>query len=181
MNAPKLDPLPLQDCRPDVAEMIATAEAATGGAQNVFSTMARHPGLFKRYAPFGGKLLSGGKLPAVDRELAVLRTAHRCRSDYEWVQHERIGQSVGLSADRIEAVRRDSLEGWAPHEEAMLRATDELLADHRVADETWTALAGHYDEQQLIEFVFLVGNYAMLAGFLNTVGVELEADQSAMP
>ncbi|MGE3447558.1 MAG: carboxymuconolactone decarboxylase family protein [Microbacteriaceae bacterium] len=179
--APKLLPLTADECRPDVAEVIAVAESATGGAQNIFWTMARHPGLFKRYAPFGGKFLSGGKLPAADRELAILRTAHRCGSEYEWAQHERIAIGAGLQRAEIARVRDDSLDEWLSHEAALLRATDELLTQHRVLDDTWEELACHYDEKQLIELVLLVGNYAMLAGFLNTVGVQIEDDQGAMP
>ncbi len=174
MTGPKLDPLPLAECRPDVAEVIGAAEAATGGAQNIFSTMARHPGLFKRYAPFGGKLLNGGTLAAADRELAILRTAHRCGSEYEWAQHERIALAVGLDAAHIEGVRDEAFATWRPNEAALLRAADELITDHRITDDTWAALADHYDERQLIELVLLVGNYAMLAGFLNSIGVELE-------
>ncbi len=172
--APKLTPLSIDECRPDIHEHMSNARAATGGADNLFATMARYPGLFKRYALFAGKLLSGGKLPATDRELAILRTAHRCDSGYEWAQHIRIGAQVGLTDDQIDRVREESLDGWMPHESALLRATDQLVADHRMADDTWDVLAAHYDEQQLIELMLLVGSYAMLAGFINTVGIQVE-------
>ncbi len=173
-DAPKLTPLPLDECRPDVVDLMESARVATGGAENLYATFARYPGLFKRYAPFAGKLLSKGKLSHVDRELAILRTAHRCDSAYEWAQHERIGLEVGLTQEDIASLREDAVDRWKPHEAALLRATDQLVADHRIDDSIWTALAEHYDELQLIELMILVGSYAMLAGFVNTVGIQIE-------
>jgi hypothetical protein len=63
----------------------------------------------------------------------------------------------------------------------LLRAVDDLLDDHRIGDDTWNALAGRYGTEQLIEIPMLAGHYAMLAGMLNSLGVEPEtADLPAL-
>ena len=49
-------------------------------------------------------LMYQSELPAPDREAAVLRLAASCRSQYEWVEHEQIARTVGLSAEAIEAI-----------------------------------------------------------------------------
>ena len=54
------------------------AELGPLGSFNIFRTFARHPELFQSWLPFGAYLLSGGSLPAADRELLILRTAERC-------------------------------------------------------------------------------------------------------
>jgi 4-carboxymuconolactone decarboxylase len=131
--------------------------------------------------PFCGKLLLTGKLPPRDRELAILRAAWLCRSDYEWGQHVRIGVDAGLTEDEIARVPAGADAGWPPEEAAVLRATDELIADHRLSDATWAALAARYDDQQMIEMTLLPGNYAMLAGMLNSVGVEREPGVVGLP
>lgn len=155
--------------------LIADARAATGGATNVFLTMAHHPGLLRRYMPFAGKLLNGGKLPARDRELLILRSAHHTDSEYEWVQHERIGASAGLTKSELVAIQAGpDDESWSEHDARLLRACDELLTEYRLRDATWDELAAHYDRAQLIEIILLPGQYAMLAALLNTVGVEVE-------
>ena len=59
---------------------------------NIFTTLVRHPGLFRKWLPFGGKLLAG-KLPPRDRELLILRTGWNTRADYEWHQHVRIARA----------------------------------------------------------------------------------------
>ena len=54
-------------------------------------------------------------------------------------------------------------------------AADELVADHVLSDATWAALAATYNVPQMIEICMLVGEYAMLAGTLNSLGVRIES------
>jgi 4-carboxymuconolactone decarboxylase len=45
-----------------------------------------------------------------------------------------------------------------------------------VADETWAVLAAELDEQQLMDLVFTVGAYDLLAMAMRSFGVELDED-----
>ena len=146
-----------------------------GGPVNIFLTLGRHRGLFRRWLVFAGGLMPGGKLPRSETELLILRTAHNAGSDYEWGHHERIGQAAGLSAQEIQRVREGpEAEGWSERQRRLLRAADELHADGRIADETWAGLAGTYDDRLLIEICMLVGHYEMIAMTLNSLGVQPE-------
>ena len=58
----------------------------------------------------------------------------------------------------------------------MLRAVDELIGEGRIGDATWAALAGALDEQQLMDLVFTVGAYEVLALALRSFDVELDDD-----
>jgi 4-carboxymuconolactone decarboxylase len=178
---PRIAPLPPTGNPPDVQQVIDFARPTQDAPANIFLTIANHPGLMRRYVPFGGKLLLTGKLPPRDRELAILRTAWLCRSDYEWGQHVRIGLDAGLTDDEIARVPAGPGGGWSTEDAAVLRAADELVADHRLSDATWAALAARYDDQQMIEMTLLPGNYAMLAGMLNSIGVEREAGVAGFP
>jgi 4-carboxymuconolactone decarboxylase len=161
--------------------LLDAGQATTGGARNVFGTLANHPGLFKHYVPFAGKLLTRGKIDAVDRELVILRCACVCECTYEWVQHSRIARQVGFTNERLAAVRIGCDDAaWSPRERALLRATDSLVQRQRVDLDTWTQLSEHYADDQLIELVMLVGNYVMLAGLLNSVGVQVESEHIAV-
>jgi 4-carboxymuconolactone decarboxylase len=142
---------------------------------NFFATMVRHPRLFKRWVPYGAVLLRGS-LPAHDRELLILRTAHHCACDYEWGHHEVIAADGGFSAEQIAGVREGpDWSGWSPFERALLRAADELHEEQRISDATWATLAGQYDERLLIEVPMLVGHYHSVAFTLNSLRVQLEA------
>jgi len=63
----------------------------------------------------------------------------------------------------------------------LLRATDELHEDSFVSDASWTALCEHYSTQQLMDFVFTVGQYHLVSMALNTFGVQLEPGVKGFP
>ncbi len=143
-----------------------------GEPPRVFTTMARHRVLFRRWMGFAGKLMPGGKLPRVEAELVILRVADRTNSEYEWSQHEQLGEFAGLSKDEIARVRLGSeAPGWSERQALMLAAVDELLRDNRIGDELWGRLVPHFDEVELIELCILTGHYAMLAMTLNSLAV----------
>ena len=175
--SPRIPPLPQAEQDDQARELLAgvrIADAPDAPTANIFSTLVRHPGLFRRWLPFGGKLLAG-KLPARERELLILRTGWLCQAEYEWAQHRLIAHSVGLSDAEIDRVREGpEASGWEPFDATLLRAADELHAEARISDTTWDALAGRYDERQLIEVPMVVGHYHLVAFTLNSLGVELE-------
>ena len=69
--------------------------------------------------------------------------------------------------------------GWDPFDATLLRAADELHHDATLSDATWAALAGRYDERQMIELPMLVGHYHLVAFTLNALGVQVEDDVAA--
>jgi 4-carboxymuconolactone decarboxylase len=178
----RIAPLPSTGNPADLQEMLDYGSAGTGGASNVFLTLAKNPALFVRWLAFSAEPYTEGRLAPRQRELLILRTAWRCRSDYEWGQHVRMGRAAGLTEEEIGGIA-DHLDPWEwpALDEALLRVVDELVADHAVAPSTWETLATHLDEPQLIEVLMVVGNYIGLAGFLNAVGVELEAGVAGLP
>ncbi len=146
------------------------------GPPNVFTTLARHRRLFRKWLVFAGGLMPGGELPRAETELLILRVAHLCACDYEWQHHAELGKKAGLTAVEIEDVRRGAeATRWSPRRAALLRAADELHADRRIGDATWAALEEHLDHVEIIEVCLLVGHYEMLAMTLNSLGVEPDA------
>lgn len=157
--------------------LVRIAGAVIGGdVPNVFTTLARHPGLFRRWLLFAGGLMPGGRLPRDETELAILRVAHNSNCAYEWDHHERIGRRVGLTAAEIERVRTETTPGpeWSGRRALVLKAADELHADGVIGDALWAELAAVFDERELIELCMLVGHYEMLAMTLNTLRVPLD-------
>ena len=150
------------------------AGAATGGAPpRIFTTLARHRRLFRRWLPFAGALMPGGLLPRADSELLILRVAHNARSDYERAHHERLARAAGLSQNEIERVRQGAdAEGWSERQALLLRAADELHADRAISAEVWAGLRPLLSDQEMIELCMLVGHYEMLAMTLNSLAVE---------
>lgn len=107
----------------------------------------------------------------------MLRVAARRQATYEWAQHVVLGGDAGLADDEIARVAEGpDADGWDPLDRALLAAADELLDDARIADDTWAVLAGELDAQQLLDLVFTVGAYDLIAMAFRTFDVELDDD-----
>ena len=70
-TTPRIPPQPPEDWAEDLQAMLTAdlGDRPRLGELNIFTTLARHPELFKTWMPFAGYLLIGGKLPFADREL----------------------------------------------------------------------------------------------------------------
>lgn len=176
-RTPRIAPGSRRQIGPVNAAIAWVLGRATGGKPpHIFTTLARHRGLFRRWLWFAGGLMPGGKLPRRDSELVILRVAHNTDCAYEWGHHERLGQRAGLSAEEVERVRSGpAAAGWSRRQQLLLLAADEMHADGQIGDELWSQLAAELDDRLLIELCLLIGHYEMLAMTLNTLRVQPEA------
>jgi 4-carboxymuconolactone decarboxylase len=158
---------------PRIEPLETVAENAMGQL-NIFKTLGKHPKIFEAFSRLGGFLLSGKGFPPRERELVILRTGWRSGSVYEWGQHVVIGRREGVTDEEITRLRTPGLAGWSDADRPLIAFADELCQTNNVSDATWSALAARFDEQQLIELVMLGGFYRMVAGALNTLGIELD-------
>lgn len=149
---------------------------------NVLGTFARHPALARAFHTFNGHILFATTLSVRQRELLVLRVAELRQCEYEWAQHAVLAVDAGLSDDEVARIKAgpDS-PGWSALERALLAATDELVQDARIADATWATLAAELDDRQLLDVVFTVGAYDLLAMALRSFEVELDDDLRKRP
>ena len=106
------------------------------------------------------------------RELAILRVSWQAASDYEWMQHARIGLHTGLTIEQIRAVP-DGPEAkvWTPLEKNVLDAVDQVMTTARIDAPTWQGLTQHLDAAQLLELTFVIGGYLCFAVVTNSVGM----------
>jgi alkylhydroperoxidase family enzyme len=182
MATPRIPPLPREGRDPRTEELLAALRWSDGSELNIFSTLARHPKLLKKWSEFGGVLLYGGVLPARERELLILRTGLLCRAHYEWGQHIPIALACGVTQEEVDRVPAGpDAAGWSEDDAMLLRAADELHADATIGDATWAALSARFDEQQLIELCMVVGQYHLVAYTLNSLGVQFEGELAPLP
>jgi alkylhydroperoxidase family enzyme len=184
----RIDPLPPREWPEEMRDALAALRPADATkppprregrpkALNALGTLAHHPALARAFHTFNGHVLFATSLSERQRELVVLRVAALRRSEYEWRQHAVLAGDVGIGADEVARVAEGpGAHGWSPLERAMLQAVDELVADAVVSDATWAALAAGLDTHQLMDLVFTVGAYDLLAMAFRSFGVELDAD-----
>jgi alkylhydroperoxidase family enzyme len=182
LDTPRLPPLPEDQWDDEVRELMKGAGLGGGRPLNIFTTLAHHPKLLRRWLVFGAHVLAKSSLSPRERELAILRAGWRWRSEYEFGQHVLIARAAGVSDAEIErVVQGPDAPGWDPFEATLLRAVDELCADAFVSDATWRALAERYDAHQLLDLVFTVGQYTLVSMALNTLGVQRDPGVPGFP
>jgi len=180
-GGPRYAPLKLEDVSPEGQEQVDNIRTAFNIPESrpfpdVSLITLRHPGMFKGQMVLGIELAARGTIPPRERELAILRLALLARAPFEWCEHVDIGKAFGVTAEEIDRVIEGSdAPGWTEHEAALLRAVEELLADHCMSDATWDTLAKTYSEQQMLEVPMLVGSYLMTALQQNTLKIQPKA------
>ena len=146
-------------------------------ALNALGTLARHPELTHAFHTFKGHILFTSTLMPRERELLVLRVAKLRDAAYEWAQHVYVGQDAGLTDDEIARIAEGpDAPGWAPLDAAMLRAVDELIADATISAATRGTHAETLAEHQLMDLVFTVGAYEVLAMAFKSFNIQLDTD-----
>ena len=171
----------------DVPAVEAPQEGASAGgerksAPSMLKTVAHHPDLMVPFLEFATVIAHQGLLSRRDSELLALRVAWNCRSEFEWGHHVDYARDAGLSSEEIARVPAGPrASGWSVSQRALLEAADELHAGQHVSDEVWAKLATEYTEPQLVELLFVVGQYTMLSMVVNAAGVELETGYEPLP
>lgn len=182
--APRLPPVQPDDF---TDETRAFFDQWTGGffkdadRNPVLRTFAHHPALANAFSALNVHLLSSNTLPVKLRQIAIMRTAWICDATYMWSSHLNTSRLCGLAPDMYEPIQRGADDPYfTPFERIVMLATDELVKDHRVQDGTWQVLAAEWNERQLLDFLFTVGCYAMVAGVMRSTGVQRETDLRAL-
>lgn len=174
LREPRVSPLDESEWDDEQRDVVGPL-VRDGRVLNIFGTLARHPKLFKRWLVFANHVLEKSTIPPREREILILRIGWLCRSGYEWGQHVRIGKARGLTDEEITRITQGpDAPGWSASDAALLRAVDELRDDAFIRDATWNTLCEHFEEQQLMDIVFTVGQYQLVSMTLNTLGVQLE-------
>lgn len=148
-----------------------------GSRTNTMMVMANHPKLGMAYNVFGRQILLESTLPIRPRELVVLRTSWLLKAEYEWHYHVGYAIAAGMTMDEIGAVRDGPASSvWADKGEdrAVLQAVDGLVNHSHISDENWEGLTRSFNDQQLMDLVFTVGNYAMFSWAIAAFGIPLE-------
>ena len=194
----RIRPLEISEWSPKVLEKLASmARAAPPKAEvqsedrswkqgralpGMLKTVAHHPELMTPFLEFSSAIAQRGALPRRDSELLAMRAAWNCRSDFEWGHHLEYALEAGLSREEIARIPIGAAGGgWSATERALLEAADELHERQNVSDDVWAELAAAYSDTQLVEILFVVGQYTMLSMFVNASGVELEPGYEALP
>jgi alkylhydroperoxidase family enzyme len=176
LPAARVSPLPRRAVAPPGRLTLALIRRAEkiDDDYNVFTTFARLGSIFPAHTLFLSQLLRRGRLPATEKELVIIRVAWRLGAVYEYGHHLHVARKLAIAEAELDAATQDRPADVSGRLAAFLAATDELLADHTLSDDTWALLRGHASDDELLELCMLVGHYMMVSIMLNATGIQLE-------
>ena len=172
----------LSELRADVAELLPLIGRDGREPPRTMAILARQPDFLAPFLGWAAALALSGTLSARDHELLALRTAWNCQSEFEWAEHVGYARTAGLTEIEVGAVAQDIAAGaWTDAEAALLVAADELHRDQDISATVWARLADAFDEAQLVEILFVVGQYTMLSMVANAAGIDTPAGLPKLP
>ncbi|MHA2400867.1 MAG: carboxymuconolactone decarboxylase family protein [Promethearchaeota archaeon] len=159
----------------DYTDSIKSFIEQEGNIYHIRGTMSKNRKLRLKWIMLASHVTFNSSLPLRDKEILILRNAWLCQSEYEWDHHYLVGKRAGLSKEEIEQIKIGSEgKGWSNFDKSLLHAVDELHADKIISENTWKELSDKYDTNQLMDLIFVVGSYNMLAMFMNSIGLQTE-------
>jgi 4-carboxymuconolactone decarboxylase len=139
-----------------------------------------HPALAAKSTPLGSQLRYHGVLAGADRELTILTAGREVEAVYEWHAHEPIAREVGVSAEAIEALRKQQpTAGLAEREAVIIDTVRSLYRQHKIPDDLYARADALLGRKGLVEMIVLAGYYGLVGFVLN--GFEVDLPEGATP
>ena len=150
---------------------------ATGTPGNWWTVFAGVPECFDHaVAGFAFYRSKARKLSPRLRELGQFRAGYARGSRFVFSQHCKAARDVGLSEEKIAAVRAWSVAScYSPVERAVLAYTDCLVLEGgRVPDAVFEALRAELDDTEILELTYITCTYDMHATMSRALRLEYD-------
>jgi alkylhydroperoxidase family enzyme len=143
---------------------------------NVFRALLNNPAITLAQSGLAGALMGSKTLDHRIRELVILRTGWRTKSEYEFVQHVGVSRRLGMTDEEILGVRNPAdCKVYSEADRAVIALADELHEESVVSPKTWATLQKTFSTAELVELILVAGFWHMMAGFLKTAELPLDS------
>ena len=143
----------------------------------VLKTFIHAPKLADLFSQLNLHLLLTNSVPVRQRQIAIMRTAWITKATYMWSSHLRTSMSFGLEPELYRPLQVGADDPYfTEFEKVIIRATEELVNDRKIGEANWAALSAEWSHEQMLDFMFTVGAYVLVAGVMRSTGVEREPD-----
>jgi 4-carboxymuconolactone decarboxylase len=159
-----------------IADAVKDPALAKGMSRlNVFRALLNNPTITLAQSGMAGALMGSKTLDHRLRELVILRTGWRTKSEYEFVQHVGVSRRMKMTDEEILGVRNPAeCKAYNDIDLAVIAMADELHDHSQVSAKTWAALEKAFSAAQLVELILVAGFWHMMAGFLKTAEIPLD-------
>ncbi|MEV6349194.1 carboxymuconolactone decarboxylase family protein [Actinoplanes sp. NPDC051851] len=142
-----------------------------------FTVWVRSPGLAYWVEGLGAYCREQSKHPRRLRELSVLIVARHFDSQSAWNAHYEAAVAEGVPAACLDRLARHEDPAFEAEDERLFfRFADEMLRQHFVSPETFTAAIALFGEDGVLDLIGCIGSFSMSAMMINAVELPLRTD-----
>ncbi len=154
------------------------AEGRFQALLNIFKVFGHQPEYGEVFTETIMAILKDGELDWLTKELLILKATQGNDCQYCVVQHERLCDMLGMSAEKvadIDGVKYRTSPHFTEGEVALLDFCIQIGEDaNRVPKELWDRLHKHWTEPQIVDACFVITTYIAVSKFGDALGVVLE-------
>jgi AhpD family alkylhydroperoxidase len=171
--------MPRYPHRDPPAAIAATIAAAGAPPLNLYRILANHTPLLEAWCAFAYALRADCTLPRSLREIMILRTAIRHNCAYEWIQHERMALTAGVTTEEIAAIHDwQPSNAFSDRARAALLLTDAMFDNH-LGEGTEQSIRQWFSDAEMIELILTAGFYMMVPRVLMAIDANTEGEGDA--
>jgi alkylhydroperoxidase family enzyme len=164
------------------AELFDRIRAEAGGVPIIYRALGNAPALLDAWIGLGWTLRKDVHADRALCELAVLRVAQLCGSDYVWRSHYKMALKEGVRQEQVDAlVNWPDSDPFDERERAVLTLADELTGTGEATDPTWAGVTAHLGDREAVELVLTVSWYGCVARTVSALRIPLEPHHHRVP
>jgi len=150
------------------AAMKSSAASKPGPLGGPFNVWLRSPGMGNIIQQLGAEIRFRSSLPSTLNELAILITARKWTSQYEWFAHHKVATEAGLDPAVAEAIAQGRRPAKMSGDEAIVHDfSRELHETQGVSDATYKAALDRFGERGVVDLIAVNGFYVLVSMCLN--------------
>ena len=159
---------------PEHQEFFDSIASSRGSVRGPYGVLLHSPDLAARVAHTGAYARFDLDISEAHREIIICATAREIRQQYEFSAHARLARQAGVPEDVVSAIATGKApEGLSGIEASLVKYVQELFRDHKVSNETFDAVSGHFGIQKTLEITVLMGHYLLVGQVLSAFEVDL--------
>jgi alkylhydroperoxidase family enzyme len=148
--------------------------------RNIFYLLGHSHGLFPHLTGVIGGCFDGRirKIPLLDWQLIVLRTATTLGAKYEYDVNLPVAEVYEMPQEKIDAMScpaedvRNRKGPWSERDRLILRIVDEQLKSYTNEPQTINDALEVLTKEDLVEVLIILGTYALIARVINALKID---------
>ena len=173
---PNITPAEWTDKLLDIFEFMEGPEARVKGPKyNAVKALIHAPEVSLASMRFHKALTQSQGLAPRLKELVILRVLWLNRAEYQWSQHLLISSRYGFGIGDYTAIKTGTVsQEWSELEALAIEAVDQLEKVGNIDDALWSGLVQRLNNGQILELLYLVGGFKMVAWIFNAIRLDLD-------